>query len=195
MPRLCVTLILSVLVSSCNLPPYNPNSVRHLVPVGSSLRLAQPIEIPAGKSYVYIAGGKIMPFQNYNTVDIYKPYCEFTLSEVADKPRLIQPDRFVITKIVEWENYYGMRSGTLYARAGGSSVDIRTGAQIRMSIGTWDDGGPSTIMYATILSLHSGNQPQVKELVCGHWEEAGKVEAITLDQLKSALGQLIVLEK
>jgi len=194
MPRLCLLLFISSLVSSCSLPPYNPNSVKNLVRVGSSLRSLQPIEIPAGKRYVYIAGGKIMPFKNYNTVDIYKPYCEFTLREATDEAREVQPDKFVITKIVEWENYYSKRNGMMYAAAGGPNVDIRTGAQTRIGIGMWESDGPSLIMYATIISLRSDNQPQVKEMVCGHWDEAGKVEAITLEQLKSALGQLFVIE-
>lgn len=194
MPRLCVILFISLLVSSCSLPPYNPNSVKKLVRVGSSLRLLQPIEIPAGKTQVYIAGGKIMPFKNYNTVDIYKPYCEFILREVTDKVHQVQPDKFVITKIVEWENYYGKRGGTMYAANDPLNVDISIGSQIRIGIGMWESDGPSLIMYATILSLHSDKQPQVKKMVCGHWDEAGKVEAITLEQLKSALGQLFVIE-
>jgi len=194
MSRLCVVLLISLLASSCGLPPYNPNSVKHQLAVGSSLRLLKPIEIPAGRSYVYIAGGKILPFKNYNTVDIYKPYCEFALDEVADHPRQVEPDVFVITKIVEWENYYGMRRDMMYAGTGGSEVDIRTGAQFRIGIGQFEGDSPSLIMYATILSLRSDKQPQVKKMVCGHWDEAGMVEAITLEQLRSALGQLFVIE-
>ena len=190
-----VAVLLSVLfLSSCNLSRYYvPTTVKELLPVGSHLRLTQAIEIPADRSTVYIAGGRVMPFKNYNTVDVYKPYCEFGPDGESSQPRRVLPDRFEITRIVEWEKYLGSLETVRVASA---AEDKKRRPDV-FGVGTLfeDDGGPSIVMYATILSLRSDNQPEIKKMVCGHWEELGKVEPLTLEQLKSALGGLIVVEE
>jgi len=42
--------------------------------------------------------------------------------------------------------------------------------------------------------LHSDRQPAVKELVCGHWDEQGIVEPLTLTEMKTALGDLMTID-
>ena len=170
---------------------HKPVSIKELVPVGSSLRLTQPIEIPANRAYVYIANGKVLPFQNYNTVDIREPYCQIGFPRPDAEARQIQPDNFQITKVVEWEDYHGSIGNSQWARLDLARVSIHGG--ITFGAAGLSDGGPPTIMYATIMTLHSDRQPGVNELVCGHWDDQGIVEPLTLTELKTALGSLIVV--
>lgn len=179
-------------IASCGASlKYKPVSIKELVPVGSTVRLTEPIEIPANRAYVYIANGKVMPFKNYNTVDVRKPYCRFGFPRPDARARRIQPDTFRITKIVEWEDYHGKLGNPQWARLDLADVNIQGG--FRSGVLDFNDSGPPIIMYATIITLHSDRQPGASELVCGHWDEQGIVEPLTLTEMKTALGNLIVV--
>jgi len=181
-----VALLLVLLTSFSNLSlAYEPVTIKNLLPVGSTLHLTQALEIPKDRLYIYISHGKVAPIKNYNTVDIYQPYCMFYLYEETSQARQILPDQFKITKVVEWEGYYS-RLNSPYLRVSGLN-------KMRMVID--DDEGSSTIMHATILSLRSDKQPEVKQLVCGHWDDQTLVEPLTLEEMKSALGDLILIIK
>jgi len=96
------------LTSSCSvLTVQEPFTIKKFLPVGSTLQLTKPLDIPASRSYIYIANGKVAPLKNFNTVDIYEPYCMFGYAQESAQPRQILPDNFEITKIVEWDGYYG----------------------------------------------------------------------------------------
>jgi len=58
-----------------------------------------------------------------------------------------------------------------------------------------DDAAPGIVMYATIISLFSEKQAGVKKIVCGHWDEPHLVEPLTLKELITALGDLIIVNK
>jgi len=192
MKRLAIIFSFLFLASCGASFKYKPVSIKELVPVGSTLRLMQAIEIPANRAYVYIANGKVMPFKNYNTVDVRKPYCRIGFAKRDTKARQVQPDSFRITKIVEWEDYHGKLGNPQWARLDLADVNIHGG--FRFGVLDFNDGGPSIIMYATIMTLHSDRQPAVKELVCGHWDEQGIVEPLTLTEMKTALGDLMTID-
>ena len=186
-------LLLVFLTSSCGLPlVYEPVTIKELLPVGSTLRLTQALEIPAGHSYVYIAHGKVAPFKAYNSVNIYSPHCMFRLNKVSSEERQVMPDQFVVTKVVEWEDYHGQLDNMKPASI--DLADKRVPGFIRTELAVKDDAGPSNVMYATIMSLHSDRQPEVKELVCGHWDDLGVVEPLTLKEMEFALGDLIIID-
>lgn len=189
MRRFVTVLSFMLLTASCQmLPKYTPKTVKELLPIGSKLQLLQSLEIPADRSFIYIANGKVAPLKNYNSVDIYQPYCMFRLNKESAAAQIIMPGTFEVTRIIEWEGYHGGLNGKIIARPGRfNNGFIKTG-------GVEYDPGPSTIMYATILSLRSRAHPDVKELVCGHWDDQGIVEPLTLDEMKSALGQLIIIK-
>lgn len=186
-------LFLLLLTTSCSSYVYKPVTVKERLPVGSYLRLTQAIDIPADRATVYIAGGEVVPFRNYNTVDIYKPYCEFGPTGDTSQPRRVVPDRFEITRIVEWGKYLGSLGGIKVASAAWDRKHVPDPYQVSALFDS--DGGPSLVMYATILSLRSDTQPEVTKMVCGHWDELGTVEPLTLEQLQSALGGLFVIEE
>lgn len=176
-------------VSCSSLRVENPATIKELLPVGSTLHLNQVLDIPKDRSYIYIAHGKVAPLKNYNTVDIYDPYCMFRLHNGADVARKVLPDKFNVTKVIEWEGYMsGLNYMNVANRNNQASRFIKVAA---MNIGS---GYSSITMYATIIGLHSAKQPEVKELVCGHWDEQSLVEPLTLKQMKTALGELVTVD-
>lgn len=167
-----------------------PVTIKELLPVGSTLRLTQTLTIPKDRSSIYIAFGKVAPLKNFNTVDIYEPYCMFRLHDEVPDARQVLADQFKITKIVEWEGYYSRLDYRNVTSRHNRESGFRKVATMNAS-----DGGPSIMMHATVIGLHSNKQPEVKEIVCGHWDEQSLVEPLTLEQMKTALGDLFAIEK
>ncbi|MBD3671092.1 MAG: hypothetical protein HUJ29_09995 [Gammaproteobacteria bacterium] len=190
--RTLTSLLILMLTTACGLiPPQAPVTVKELLPVGATLQLTRTVEVPAGRRFVYIQHGVTVPFKPYNSVNIYVPYCQLMLEESASQTHPIEADRFRVTGVVEYEDYVGRRlHGEQYA-----SLDL---ADARFSgflgLGGSTDGGPGIIMYATIIGLESVRQPEVKEMVCGHWDDYGVVKPLTLEEFKSALGDLVVIK-
>jgi len=181
-----IILLSFFLTSACSMPISIPSdSIKNRLPVGSILRLTQTITIPADRSYMYIANGELKQLKNYNTVDIYHPYCTIHFHKESTQKRQIKPDSFEVIKIEEWERDFGriLNKYQRYVKGGGARF-IKTSS---------DAGGPSIVMHATIISLRSKNQPEVNELVCGHWNDAWELNPLTLQEMKSALGGLIVI--
>lgn len=191
--RIVTFLLVILLTTSCSmLSPQVAVTIKERLAVGSVLKLNQSIEIPQERSFVYIAKGKVAPFKNFNTVDIYSPYCMLYLNHENRQPHTIMPDQFEIIKITEWDGYKSHRSLYKYAR-----LNALPAGMIKTRLATRSlniRSGTDIIMYATILRLHSSKQPEVKEIVCGHWDEKSLVEHLTLGELKTALGDLITIE-
>lgn len=184
-----IVFILVLSIASCSIPQVqNPMNIKALLTVGSTLRLTQKLLIPKDRSFIYIANGKIAPLKNYNTVDIYEPYCMFYLDKEESYQQKVLPDEFEITNIIEIERDFAklnvMKAVGTFAK---TSEIIKTGA-----VGG-DDGGPSIVMYATIINLYSDKQHNVKKLVCGHWNDQYESEPLTLEEMKYALGDLILI--
>lgn len=185
-------LLLMLLTSSCGmLPEHKPVTIKERLPVGAILNLTKSLVIPKDRSSIYIANGKVAPIKNFNTIDVYDPYCLFRLHDEVKQAHQILPDQFKVTKIVEWEGYYSLNNYKKYVHQYDDSKGlIKVGA---FNYGPGFDTGPSIIMYATIISIHSNQQPEVNELVCGHWDEKSLVEPLTLEEMKKALGNLITI--
>lgn len=184
-----ILLVIFLFASACNVPVHSPlESIKDNLPVGSILQLTRTIIIPADRSYMYIANGEVKKLKNYNTVNIYQPYCTIHLYKESTLTRKIEPDFFEVTNILEYERNYGR----LFDYKN-NMTEYHNGRFIKIS--KHDGGGPSIVMYATILSLRSTKQPEVKELVCGHWNDPAEIEPLTLKEMKSALGDLMVIKK
>lgn len=181
-------LLTFIFITSCSLPvnPHLP-SVKDSLPVGSTLQLTQTILIPADRSFMYIADGEVKKLKNYNTVDRYQPYCTIHLYKQSSQAREIKPGDFEVTKVVEWERDFGIifRNENKF---------VKQSDFIKTNFYDNNDLTPSIVMYATIMSLRSTKQPEVEELVCGRWDDPWKDEFLTLKDMKSALGRLMVIK-
>lgn len=187
-------LLIGVLASGCGMSLKNtPSSIKQLVPVGSRIVLNQPIVIEQERRSAYIFRGKVVP---YNNVDVYYPHCQIFMHKVSAKARQIAPDSFELTKVNEWEDYTSSRTIRVASLdVAGLNASGRFGGGISVGVGVGvGDGGPSLIKYATILSLRSDKQPEVKEMVCLHWGDRGSIDFLTLEELKSALGNIFTIQ-
>ena len=184
-----IIIFLSFLfASACNIPVIIPlTSIKDTIPAGSMLQLTQTIVIPANRSYMYIANGEVKKIKNYNTVDIYQPYCTIHLHKEHSQARKINPDYFNVIKIEEWERDFG----SIFNNNNRFVKHVRTSF---IETIMRNEQGPSIVMHATILTLYSSKQPNVKELVCGHWNDPHEIEPLTLKEMKTALGKLIIVK-
>ncbi len=142
----------------------------HDVPAGSTVSLARVIDIPAGRANVFIQGGKV---QSYHATDLYSPYCELVLRGDLNRARTVQPDTFEIYRSVQEVN-------PIYGAQTSGVADV---------LGS----GESRQMYQTTMYLQSKRQPQVYQLVCGHWVYASSDDYLTVAQIRSVLGKLFML--
>lgn len=178
-------LISFLFISACSLPSSQPQlTAKTSIPIGSVLQLTKTIEIPADREFMYIANGEVKKLKNYNTVNIYYPYCTIHLESDSPQARQITPDQFKVTKIVEMERDYGSLFRKKYQL-------VNHNGFIKTSMGS--SPGPSIVMYATIIHLKSTKQPEVTKLVCGHWNDSWEIAPLTLKEIKTALGSLIVI--
>lgn len=186
-----VVLLFVLLTSSCSLSiVYPPATIKDLLPVGSTLQLTLPLNIPAQRSYIYIANGKVAPLKNYNTVDVYEPYCMFGFDKESSQPRQIMPDNFEVTRVIERDDYIASLNYKKIAPGYNRKVGLVNAVNF-----SGEDAGPGIVMSATIIDLYSDKQSDVKKMTCGHWDEPHIVEPLTLKELKTALGKLILINE
>lgn len=183
-------IVLVLLSASCQLPVREPVTIKDLLPVGSILHLSQDLEVQAKRDYVYIQDGKTVYFNIVNTVNIYNPHCLFQLRNTSPEVRKIVADDFVVNRVNEYEDY-SVQSGHIRPVAA-----VGPGKSwLSKAAGSQDQGpGPGIIMYATLIDIHSDKQPDVERLICGHWDDFGIVEPLTFAQMKTALGDLVIVE-
>lgn len=183
--RILIILIF-LFISACNMPASNPvKTVKETLHIGSTLELTKTIVFPAEHLYIYIKNGELKKFKNYNTVNIYEPYCTIHLDREREQVYQVLPDQFKVTKFMELERDYGSILNEKQKIAHRDRF-------IKMSTG--NNTGPSIVMYATIIHLHSTKQPDVKKLVCGHWNDSWEIEPLTLQEIRTALGKLIIIK-
>lgn len=182
--RRVITAALLVLLPACAYnPPYDENSPDTRVPVGSTLTLTHEITIPADRRSIYIVGGKVVSF---SAVDIYYPYCQFRLKGIAAHDRKVQADRFRVRKTKQWDEYSARPTSLRLA-------DSRVHFGVGFGVGS-NDGGPSIISQATIMTLESVRQPEVDDMVCQHWGDQGQTPHLTINQIRNTLAPLFRLK-
>ena len=177
MIRLALVLALTLLSAnqaSAEKAKKSEDSPYYTVPAGSKLLLHKPLTVPASKAGVYFQGGKVL---SHKDVDEYYPHCKLEVRDVKDTPQSIEPDEFVVYKVVEGEDY----SALAYPRLAGLGI---------ISAGN----GAGRVMYFTNFYLRSDKQPHVMLLICQHWEDPTDAEYLTVRQIRKALGEFFTLK-
>lgn len=169
-------LYLAALLALCacqSTPLEREESPYYSPPAGGQLILHQDLTIPAGRASVYIQGSPVTVWQNVNS---YHPHCIFEVRKVLDTPQLVKAGTFAI-RAVQRENYSAAAPGLQQARL------------------MFSDGGPSYLIYATVMRLESIDQPDVYRLTCQHWEVPPQMpHYLTIRQMRAALGSLFTLK-
>ena len=175
-------IILLGFLSACQYDPVKTEtSPYYTAPIGSQLVLNQTLKIPAHYASVYIQGGEIM---TYGKVDHYYPNCELELSTVSEKPQQVVPDSFTIYKVVQ--DNQTVSQGPVKV-AGLGLLMLASGG------GGGGDGGSDLDEYSTIMYIRSDLQPEVLSLNCQHWEDQTDTGHLSIQQVKTTLGNIFDL--
>lgn len=162
-----------LLLAACQTVPRTGDAARlFTVKPGAILRLNRAVTMPAGTATVYLQGGRL---RSYAGRDLYRPNCEFMVRTVAEKPRVIQPGDFTVTRVIHGADYYA--SNGMVAALGAS---------------TGFDGAPM-YSFVTELQLHSNAQPDVLRLSCSQVADYSIGEYVSLRDFKLAVGRYFTL--
>ncbi|MCK4742309.1 MAG: hypothetical protein KAT25_00665 [Sulfuriflexus sp.] len=166
-----VSLLFINLAGCAYQPPKDISSSFYSPPVGSQLQLHKTLTIPANDTQVRIQDGKVI--SSSWDLDAYYPNCNFELHKRAEVARTIQPDIFIISRVVRDTENVMLHSPIIVARSSGN-------------------GAPS-VDYITIMDLSSPRQPEVMRLTCQHWEDPSDSYHLSIKQIRKTLGELFTL--
>ena len=178
-----ILVVTTLLLASCQSMRYegDENSPYYTLPTGTRVLLKQALAISPEKVGVYIQNGKVKP---WSEIDHYHAHCKFEVRKRKDTEQQVQPDEFVVTRVVE-DIVHSVRWG--HWQVADTTLGMRVSDQ---------SGGPSLWTYATYMYIASDRQPHVFRLGCGHSAYPGTREAVHLSitQMRKALGDLITLQ-
>jgi hypothetical protein len=177
--RACMAIHAWILLSACS-ALLAENTASEMVPDGSHLIVNQLVVIPTNKARVYIQHGKVIA---ENQRDQYKPYCWFQSWKVLDVPQEIKPDTFKIKSSRRYEEMVHKASPLLLA------ASTHTQNTIQLSLAS-----VTAIEQNTVLYIHSENHPDIRELVCGYWDDPVDDRHLTLQEIRAALGDVVQLK-
>jgi hypothetical protein len=176
--RLRLTAVVSavVLLAACGNSQVvkDEDSQFYSIPPGSTFKLNNEITIQPDNTSVYLQNGK--PAADAE-IDFYKPHCVFELYTISDSARVVKPDSFVITKIVDQREDVSLASPT-YAALG---------------MGFVLGDGPVHLTYSTTMYLESKIQPDVYRMTCKRWDWPNIGEYLSINEMRQALGDYFTL--
>ena len=161
-------------VTACASGPYPTASPYFTIPQGSHLILKQSLTIPPDTGRVYIQQGLVV---SDSEKDQYYPHCWFVSWVVNEAAQQIKPDDFIITSSRKNESYAKTQQRFNLANA---SPVILSGIFF----------GATAIEYSTELTIHSNRQPNIRQLICSHWEDPADANHLSLTQINTVLGDI-----
>jgi hypothetical protein len=167
-------LMLTLLLAACSQRYMVSDDLAYaynLPPVGSTLVLKRAVEIPAGEARIFLQNGKPMKKSDF---DRYKPSCSFEVRKLADQPREIDPDSFLVTQVQRLTEQVVQRSAP---STGFVKVDVEAG------------GGKPLVVHGYHLWLGSDRQPNVMRMTClGAFDDLNRAVPPSLEDVKKTLG-------
>jgi hypothetical protein len=144
--------------------PYN------LPPVGSTLVLKKPITVPAGETRIFLQHGKLYRKADF---DRYEASCSLELRKLADQPRRIEPDSFLVSRVQRL-----------------TQEVVQTGQPRRGLLKVaWDEGGKPMVVRGYHLWLGSARQPDVMRMTCrGYFNDINRADPPSLNDVIRSLG-------
>ena len=154
------------------------SSAPTVVPVGSTVILHQPLEIPPGTARVTLQHGRVS-----HGASEWDPACQFTVDAVSDGWQRIEPDRFRVIAFAQRRLPYGLGArGLRFAALGGGGF---------FGGGLFD--ASRRVVYLSFMRLRSAVQPQVRALECRITSDS-LGGFLTLEQIREALGETASLQ-
>lgn len=171
---LSIGFLASALLTACGSSQAvrDENSQFYSVPLGSTFTLNREITIQPDQTSVYLQNGKIEPVSN---VDFYRPNCKFELYTISEQARIVKPDTFVVTRIVDQRE------------------DVSTKWPVYAGLGMAYGDGPIHLTFSTTMYLESRIQPDVFRMNCKQWDWPATGEFLSINQMRQALGDYFTL--
>lgn len=178
-PRLLGLLFILASLTGCGIPQLakeDVNSVYYLPPVGSTIKLKQGLSVPPGHTRVFLQRGEVVPKQSF---DRYYPYCNFEIRTLADTPRSILPEDFLVVRVQI------------------QTTEIVEAQPVQLaalwSAGGMDDGLP-LVARGVHLWVGSDKQPDVMRLTCyGAFDNLPDAEPPSITDMRKTLGEVAEL--
>lgn len=167
-------LLLPLFLSACAQQAVvsdDPDYPYNLPPVGSTLVLKKQVTVPAGEVRIFLQYGELFRKSDF---DRYEPSCSLELRKLADVPRTIEPDQFIVTRVQR-----------LMQQVVGNQ---RPGDGL-MKAAFDDGGGKPMVVHGYHLWLGSDTQPGVMRMTCrGYFDDINRAEPPSLNDVKKSLG-------
>lgn len=156
----------------------------YAVPEGSTLELHRPVTIPPGRTRVFLQDGEVS-----TGFDSYRTSCALEITELADRPRMVEPDSFRVTRTQRIMLEEVVEAEPLRLAAVGFGFGIGFGPFLAT-----DDGGAPMVYEGWHLWLESPRQPGVRRLSCrGVFADVAEAEPPSIREIREALGGLASL--
>lgn len=155
----------------------------YMVPVGSEIVLTQSIDTRSG-SRINIQGGEVAV---RGELEIVYPYCLFQVQRTPEEmPNrlVIEEDTFIVTKVSRQLDYIAAH-GVEFA----TGFDVNRSMSTVMEVSSFD----ANRSMSTVMEISSDRQPSVQQFICVKWGNPTRDQYISLNEMRTALGSLIVL--
>jgi len=174
--RLLLTTLLLALAACAYNPPKDANSPYYKVPVGSTLILMRPIEIPFNEVSVRLvnAGDPPKTIHPYH----YDTTCELEMWSKKPVTRTVTPDVFSIIKVTDDVDYVQREPVKL--------AEVYFG--IGFGFGGGFSDGPGWEVHRASLYLRSKDNPDVFRVECEYQDTAGEGIPLSINTIRWALG-------
>jgi len=161
--------LLALLLAACSSQQYRTG------PAVAELVIHQPLTIPPGDGRLFLQGGKA--FSHWP--DEYSPHCSLELYNLNPQPFTLQPGRYPITAIQDYETPIVMIAGTRYA-----------GLTLHASVS--DDGdSPEDIMLGYHFWFAREVDPNLTHMTClGALDAPWLAQAPSVAEINQLLGPI-----
>ncbi len=150
----------------------------------STLVLKSALTVPAGKARVFLQshGESGVPTSaRYSAFDHYSTHCSLEIDTVDHKGFVIEPDRFVVTRV----------QSTLVPVVMAKPVQVAALGALNLIAGDMDDAGSSAYYEGYHFWLASDKQPNVRRLSCyGAYAEPPDLRPPSFAEIREALGDV-----
>lgn len=181
MYRLLIVVSLATLLAGCPQQTVrvdmHTNVYRTLA--GSSVHLLQPLEVPPGRTRLFIQHGKVL---KGNSADQYDIQCNFEVEDLSKQVQRIEPDTFLIDKVQAVTEPVVLARPVMVAGMG-------------LGLDGLGDDSPSDIFQGYNFWLSSPRQPQVMRLTCvGAYDTPVDAQPPTLEEIQETLAGIARIE-
>jgi hypothetical protein len=183
MYRMLIVVSLAALLAGCPQQTVRTNmqSNDYRTLAGSRLQLLQPLDIPPGRTRLFIQHGKVL---QGNSADQYDTQCNFEVEDLSKQVQRIEPDSFLIERVQALTEPVVLTRPVMVAALGG----------VASLAGVGDDGA-SDIFQGYNFWLSSARQPQVMRLTCvGAYDTPSDARAPTLQEIRKTLAGIARIE-